>query len=339
MGRGPRPGSPAESEGILDVKLFAFGLGYSAQYFVEHFGSAFDAIAGTVRCADKAEAHAREGIDTFVFAPDHDDPAIADRVTDADVLLISIPPGASVDPVLSRYGRTILRSPRRQTIVYLSTIGVYGDRQGGWVDETVTPAPSTHRSRTRLQAEKSWAAIGTEPNKKSHILRLAGIYGPSRNALVNLRRGTARRIVKKDQVFNRVHVEDVGRAIAAAITHPGRGRVWNVADDAPAPPQDVITYAALLMGITPPPVQDLADADLTPLARSFYAENKRASNRLMKETLGVELAYPTYRVGLDALWNAGEGRAESEAAAEQIAPVTADHEGSIPLHSERIDPN
>lgn len=313
MGRGPRSRHPADSEGVLDVKLFAFGLGYSAHYFVDHFGSGFAAIAGTVRCAEKAEALAREGIETFVLASEHADPAIADRVTEADVLLISIPPGASVDPVLALYGRTILRSSRRQIVVYLSTIGVYGDRQGGWVDESMAPAPSTIRSRTRLQAERSWSAIGTEPGKKSHILRLAGIYGPSRNALVNLRRGTARRIVKQDQVFNRVHVEDIGRAIAAAIAHPGRGRVWNVSDDAPAPPQDVVTYAALLMGITPPPEQDLADADLTPLARSFYAENKRASNRLLKEALGVELAYPTYRVGLDALWQAGEGRLDLEA--------------------------
>ncbi len=308
------------------MKLFAFGLGYSAHYFVARFGSAFASTAGTVRCAKKAEELRREGIEALVFAPDHDDPAIADRVAEADVLLISIPPGASVDPVLARYGRAILRSSRRQVLVYLSTVGVYGDRQGGWVDESTEPAPSMLRSRTRLQAERSWAAIGTEPGKKTHILRLAGIYGPRRNALVGLRRGTARRIVKKDQVFNRVHVEDIGRAITAAIAHPGRGRAWNVADDAPAPPQDVVTYAALLMGITPPPEQDVADADLSPLARSFYAENKRASNRLLKETLGVELAYPTYRVGLDALWQAGEGRAEIEASIDPILPPAAEGE-------------
>jgi nucleoside-diphosphate-sugar epimerase len=323
MGGRPRPGPPAEPEGILDLKLFAFGLGYSAKYFVDHFGSAFERVAGTARCAEKAEALGRDGIETLVFARDTDDPTIADRVIEADVLLISVPPEASVDPVLARYGRAILRSPRRQTIVYLSTIGVYGDRQGAWVDETMTPEPSTHRSRTRLQAERSWAAIGSESNKKSHILRLAGIYGPGRNALVNLRRGTARRIVKKDQVFNRIHVEDVGRAIAAAITYPGRGRVWNVSDDAPAPPQDVITYAALLMGISPPPIQDLADADLTPLARSFYAENKRASNRLLKESLGVTLAFPTYRVGLEALWNSGEGRGAESATLPESSPSPA----------------
>jgi hypothetical protein len=297
------------------MKLFAFGLGYSAQHFIAHFGSGFTNIAGTVRSAAKAEALLHGGIEAFVLAPDHADPAIVDKVAEADVLLITIPPGVSVDPVLERYGRTILRAARNQIIVYLSTIGVYGDRQGGWVDESTVPVPATVRSWTRLQAERSWRAIGSEPGKKCHILRLAGIYGPSRNALVNLRSGTARRVVKKDQVFNRVHVEDIGRAIAGSIAHLGRGRDWNVADDAPAPPQDVVTYAALLMGIAPPPVQDLADADLSPLARSFYAENKRASNRLLKETLGVKLAFPTYRVGLDALWQAGEGRTEAEASA------------------------
>jgi len=321
MGRGPRSRHAADPVGVLDVKLLAFGLGYSAHYFIDHFGSGFTNVAGTVRCTEKAEALARDGIEAFVLAPDHADPAIADRVAEADILLISVPPGPSVDPVLERYGRTILRSSRRQILIYLSTIGVYGDRQGSWVDESTEPAPSTHRSRTRLHAERSWAAIGTEAAKKTHILRLAGIYGPGRNALVNLRHGTARRIVKKDQVFNRVHVEDIGRAIAAAIAHPGRGRAWNVADDAPAPPQDVVTYAALLMGIEPPPEQDLADADLTPLARSFYAENKRASNRLLKEALGVELAFPTYRVGLDALWQAGEGRIDLEMPTDPAAAV------------------
>jgi hypothetical protein len=304
------------------MKLFAFGLGYSACCFADRFGSGFASITGTVRSATKAEELARRGIEAFVLAPDHADPVIEERVTEADILLISVPPGASVDPVLSRYGRAILRAPRRQVIVYLSSIGVYGDRGGAWVDEATEPSPSSHRSRTRLQAERSWVAIGREPSKKTHVLRLAGIYGPGRNALVNLRRGTARRIVKKDQVFNRIHVEDIGRAIAAAIAHQGRGRTWNVADDAPAPPQDVVTYAAYLMGVEPPPEEDVAVADLSPMARSFYAENKRASNKLLKEILGVALAFPTYRVGLDALWQAGDGRidpAASVASADEVA--------------------
>jgi nucleoside-diphosphate-sugar epimerase len=172
----------------------------------------------------------------------------------------------------------------------------------------MTPAPSSERSLARLQVEKSWAAIGKESDKRVHILRLAGIYGPGRNVLLNLKAGTAKRVVKRGQVFNRIHVEDIARAIDAALAHRGPGDVFNVSDDAPAPPQDVITYAAMLMGIEPPPEQDVEAAGLSPVARSFYAENKRVSNRKLKDELGVKLAFPTYRVGLEALWEAGEGR-------------------------------
>jgi nucleoside-diphosphate-sugar epimerase len=168
--------------------------------------------------------------------------------------------------------------------------------------------PSSPRSTARLQAEKAWASIGKDTDKATHILRLAGIYGPERNALANLKEGKAKRIVKKDQVFNRIHVEDVALTIASALMHEGKSQIWNVSDDEPAPPQDVVTYAAELMGITPPPEQDVDAADLTPMARSFYAENKRASNRKLKEELGIQLAFPTYREGLRALWEAGEGR-------------------------------
>jgi hypothetical protein len=293
------------------MKLFAFGLGYTALHFVERFADQFEAISGTVRGAEKAAALVGEGLEAYGFGPDHEDPQIDGRLAEADVLLVSVPPGTSVDPVLARFGYKIARSHRPLTIIYLSTIGVYGDRHGAWVDESDVPEPLSSRSQARLQAEKSWTAIGKEKGKKTHVLRLAGIYGPGRNALVNLKRGTARRILKKDQVFNRIHVEDASRAIAAAIAYEGQSSIWNVSDDAPAPPQDVVTYAAMLMGIEPPPEEDFETAELTPLTRSFYAENKRASNRRLKEELGVSLAYPTYRVGLDALWEAGEGRDEA----------------------------
>jgi|SRR5579875_212233 dTDP-4-dehydrorhamnose reductase len=290
------------------MKFFAFGLGYCARYYLEHSKGAFEAAAGTVRTAAKAGELKNENIETFVFAPEHEDPAIAERVAAADVILVSVPPGSSSDPVLARYGHRIASLRRPQTIIYLSTIGVYGDRGGDWVDESMTPTPSSERSLARLQAERSWAAIGKEPDKKVFILRLAGIYGPGRNALVNLKAGTAKRVIKRGQVFNRIHVEDIKRAIDAAIAHQGPGDVFNVSDDAPSPPQDVITFAAMLMGVEPPPTEDFESADLSPLARSFYAENKRVSNRKLKDELGVKLAYPTYRVGLEALWEAGEGR-------------------------------
>ena len=290
------------------MNLFAFGLGYCARHFIARSGSSFDAIAGTVRVSAKAEELASENIETFVFGPEHEDPALGERVASADVILVSVPPGVSADPVLARFGHRIASLRHPQTIVYLSTIGVYGDTRGEWVDETSTPAPSSERSLARLQVEKSWAAIGKENGKKVFILRLAGIYGPGRNALVNLKAGTAKRVVKKGQVFNRIHVEDICRAIDAAVASKGPGGVFNVSDDAPAPPQDVVTYAAMLMGIDPPPMEDVETAGLTPLARSFYAENKRASNRRLKDALGVKLAFPTNRVGLEALWEAGEGR-------------------------------
>ncbi|WP_026607000.1 SDR family oxidoreductase [Methylocapsa acidiphila] len=290
------------------MKLFAFGLGYCARHFLTRFGSSFDEVSGTVRSAEKARTLAEENIEALLFGPQGADPAIDQRVAAADVLLVSAPPEVSVDPVLSRFGKKIAALRRPQTIVYLSTIGVYGDRGGEWVDETSAPMPTSPRSQARLQAEKSWMAIGKSPDKKVRILRLAGIYGPGRNALAGLKAGTARRLVKADQVFNRIHVEDVSRAIAHALIYEGPDAVFNVSDDAPAPPQDVVTFAAMLMGIEPPPEQDVATAEMTPLTRSFYAENKRAANRKLKEELGVELAYPTYRVGLEALWEAGEGR-------------------------------
>ncbi len=290
------------------MKLFAFGLGYSARHFLARFGASFDKVSGTVRSAARARELADENFEPLIFGPEGEDPAIAQLAAAADAVLVSVPPGVSVDPVLARFGHRIADLRRPQTIIYLSTIGVYGDRGGEWVDESFAPAPSSTRSQARLQAERSWAAIGKGKDKSVRILRLAGIYGPGRNALVNLKGGSARRIVKKDQVFNRIHVEDVSAAIAAALIYEGSEGVFNVSDDAPAPPQDVVTFAAMLMGIEPPPEQDVETADLTPLGRSFYAENKRASNRKLKEELGVELAFPTYRVGLEALWEAGEGR-------------------------------
>lgn len=289
------------------MNLFAFGLGYSARYFIAHSGHAFTA-AGTLRDLAQREELASQKIETVLFTPAADGAAIAAKLEEADVILVSIPPDLTADPVLARFGHRLASLRRPQTIVYLSTIGVYGDRQGEWVDETAIPAPQTDRSIARLQAEKAWAAMGREPGKRVFILRLAGIYGPGRNMLLSLKAGTAKRVVKRGQLFNRIHVEDIKRVIDAAIAHDGQGDIFNVSDDAPSPPQDVITYAAMLMGIDPPPERDVATADLSPLARSFYNENKRTSNRKIKDELGVRLAFPTYRVGLDALWEAGEGK-------------------------------
>ena len=290
------------------MNLFVFGLGYSAQHFVHAYADAFAHVAGTIR--DRAVARPLiDGAEVLHFGPDGADPKIEERLGTADVILVSVAPGTSVDPVLARFGRRLAAVKRPQLVLYLSTIGVYGDRGGEWVDESALPTPASERSKVRVQAEKAWLALGKDRTKTVHLLRLSGIYGPGRNPLINIAASRAHRYVKPGQVFNRVHVEDIARTIAALVEHNGVGDVWNVTDDEPAPPQDVISFAAEMMGVEPPPAQDFASAELSPMARSFYGENKRCSNRKIKEELGVELAFPTYREGIAALWADGEGRA------------------------------
>jgi nucleoside-diphosphate-sugar epimerase len=295
------------------LQLFAFGLGYSTLHFIDSYAGDFTKISGTVRSVEKIALLAGKPIEALLFNAEETDPAVAARIADADVLLVSVPPGpvppgfapsgASGDPALEKFGDLIAAS-RARRIVYLSTLGVYGDHGGGWIDETAATVPVGGRQRRRLEAEAAWRAIA---GHRTSVLRLAGIYGPGRNALVNLRAGKAHRIVKQGQVFNRTHVTDIAQAIAAAIAHQAIG-IWNVCDDAPAPPQDVVSFAAELMGIAPPPEQDFAEAEMSEMARSFYASSNRVSNARLKRELGVALAFPTYRDGLTALWQAGEGK-------------------------------
>ncbi|PSO21660.1 SDR family oxidoreductase [Bradyrhizobium sp. MOS003] len=280
------------------MRLFILGLGYSARHFVRRFGGSFSHIAGTVR--DPAKRDDLTGIEMHAFSGGSPARDTAEQVRDADVLLVSIPPGSGGDPAIAAFG-DVLAAGRRK-IVYLSTIGVYGDHDGGWVDESTPPQSTLDRARMRITAEQAWMDIGDPA-----ILRLAGIYGPGRNALATLRAGTARRIIKPGQVFNRIHVDDIAGAIMAAIQH-GSGGIWNVCDDEPAPPQDVIAYAAELMGVAPPLEEDFATAEMSAMARSFYSSSARVSNAKLKRELGVALLHPTYRHGLDALWRAGEAR-------------------------------
>jgi nucleoside-diphosphate-sugar epimerase len=287
------------------MSLFVFGLGYSALHFVRQDGRA---AAGTVTTSTKAEALRGDGIDCYVFDGQTADPSIKDRLAAADCLLVSIPPDAAGDPVLRCFRDAIARAPQLERIIYLSTIGVYGDHAGRWIDETTEPHPVNARSRERLAAEQAWQAFAARTGRIVHVLRLAGIYGPGQNALVALRNGTARRIVKPGQVFNRIHVEDIARAVAAARAHAGESAVWNVTDDEPAPAQDVVAYAAELLGIAPPPEIAFDAAELSPMAASFYGESKRVANTALKERLGVKLAFPTYREGLRSLFEMGEGR-------------------------------
>jgi nucleoside-diphosphate-sugar epimerase len=283
------------------MRLFILGLGYSARHFVRGFGDGFAHVAGTVR--DPAQRDDLAGLELHRFTGAPPAPETLDRAREADVLVVSIPPGGAGDPAVAAFGEALVDG-RPRKIVYLSTIGVYGDHAGAWVDERTPPQSSLDRARLRVTAEQAWTDIA--PGRVA-ILRLAGIYGPGRNALQTLRAGTARRIIKPGQVFNRIHVDDIAGAIMAAVNHDCGG-VWNVCDDEPSPPQDVITYAAQLMGIAPPPEEAFATAEMSAMARSFYAGSARVSNAAIKRELGMSFAYPTYRHGLDALWRAGEGR-------------------------------
>jgi hypothetical protein len=282
------------------MNLFIFGLGYSVAHFIHRHRNEFVSISGTVRSAEKAGQLAADGIKAFVWNESQPDPEIGAALMEADDLIVSIPPGPDGDPVAHAFGETIFSAPLLRTIVYLSTVGVYGDHRGEWIDEHAPVHPANDRSRNRLRAEREWKALASEQGSNLHILRLAGIYGPGRNALENLRNGRAKRIIKPGQVFNRIHVEDIARTISACLNRNGQHeiRVWNVADNEPAPPQDVVTYAADMIGIAPPKEVAFEDAELSPMARSFYSDNKRISNRALREELGVSLACPTYRDGL-----------------------------------------
>jgi nucleoside-diphosphate-sugar epimerase len=288
------------------MRLFVFGLGYTALAFVRVHRAAWAQVSGTVRQADKARQLGPEGFRAYPLLENPDLSGLANDIRAADAILVSTPPSGDGDPALLRFRDAIASAPDLAWIGYLSTTGVYGDRDGAWIDENAPPTPQSARSEQRLAAEQAWQDLGREAGKAVQVFRLSGIYGPERNPLAALARGTAQRIVKPGQVFSRIHVEDIAATLWASLQRSRPGAVYNVADDEPAPPQDVVAYAARLAGVAPPPEIPFETADLSPMARSFYAENKRISNRLIKDELGVRLAYPTYREGLEALYAAGE---------------------------------
>lgn len=282
------------------VNLLIFGLGYSASFYAAEAAATFERITATKRAPEVASA-GRLTLLPFDGAQERIDPRLRAAVAGADAALVSAAPDAAGDPVLRRLGGEIAAAPKLKTIVYLSTIGVYGDHQGAWIDETAPLRPSNERTRWRVTAENDWLALGERAGKQVYILRLSGIYGPGRSVIEKLREGTAKRLVKPGQVFNRIHVVDIARAIDACFAGAAPSGVYNVTDDEPAPPQDVVAYAAQRLGVAPPPEQDFSEAKLSPMARSFYGENKRVANARLKSGLGVELAYPTYREGVAAL--------------------------------------
>jgi dTDP-D-glucose 4,6-dehydratase len=285
------------------LRIFAFGLGYSARRFLSREPSI--EASGTVRSAVAAATLRDEGIDAHAFDGGSADLGVANALARAQVVLVSAPPGPRGDPALAAFGREIARAPELERIVYLSTIGVYGDWGGEWVDEASETRTNSPRGRWRLDAEARWRAAGAERGVSVDVLRLAGIYGPGRNALVKLREGDARRIVKPGQVFNRVHVDDIAEVVAKLIAARGPGGVWNVCDEEPAPPQDVIAFAAELLGLEPPPEEPYERAEMSEMSRAFYADNRRVRIDKLKRELAWRPLYPTYREGLRALAAAG----------------------------------
>jgi dTDP-4-dehydrorhamnose reductase len=287
------------------TNLICFGFGYCAEHFVATFGQKFDRIAGTVRSAERAavlNAHEGQRLQTFLFDGVHATAELGGAIAAADCILVSVPPGDNSDPVLAVFAEELAQAKRLRVVVYLSTIGVYGDRGGSWVDEATEPHPDSGRSSARLAAERAWQRIGERSGASTAVLRLAGIYGPGQNALEQMARGKARRVSKPGQIFNRIHVADIAQAIDAVFTRHASG-IFNVADDEPSPPGDPIVFAAQLLGVAPPPEIPFVQAaqTMSPMALSFWQECRRVKNDKLKRELGVTLHYPTYREGLKAL--------------------------------------
>jgi nucleoside-diphosphate-sugar epimerase len=286
-------------------RFFIFGAGYSGKAFarVHEQGAP---VFGTTRSPEKFETLRQAGIQPLCFdgLPTAE---IGDALRQTTHLIVSIAPDEAGDPVLNAAGDAIRgKMPALEWIGYLSTVGVYGDHGGAWVDETAECKPVSRRSVMRVAAERNWLKLGQETGRPVAILRLSGIYGPGRNALANLEEGTARRLVKPGQVFNRIHCDDIAGALRH-LADSDRGGIFNVTDDEPAPPQDVVAYAAGLMGIEPPPEIPFETAQLSPMARSFYGENKRVANTAIKAA-GYRFRYPNYRVALERMWSDGNWR-------------------------------
>jgi len=281
-------------------RLFCFGLGYSAMTLARRLMAKGWTVAGTTRSVEKQTSLRAEDVDVHLF--DRNRPLVdpGEALKGATHILTSIVPDEAGDPVLACHLKDLLSVETIGWAGYLGTTGVYGDRNGEWVDETTPTLPSLPRTKRRVAAEGHWLASGLPV----HLFRLAGIYGPGggRNALATVLSGRARRVVKPGQMFGRIHVDDIAQVLEASIQRPNPGATYNVADNEPAPPQDVITFAADLLGVDAPPEVPFEDADLSEAARSFYADNRRVANDRIREELGVDLLFPNYREGLRAIF-------------------------------------
>lgn len=275
--------------------LLSIGHGYSAQALARRLVPQGWRVIATTRTAEKAEALRATGVEPLVWNGG------SLPLAEATHLLTSVAPDGAGDPVLRAQKAAIAAAQHLVWVGYLSTVGVYGDHGGDWVDEETPLTPATERGRARVQAEAEWRALPLPVQ----VFRLAGIYGPGRGPFEKVRAGTARRIIKPGQVFSRIHVDDIAQVLEASIARPNPGRIYNLCDDAPAPPEDVLSHAAALLGLPEPPAIPYDEATLTPMARSFYAESKRVRNDRIKAELGVRLLYPDYRAGLAAVLQAG----------------------------------
>ncbi len=308
---------------VQGKKLFCFGYGYTCDYLAhELMRRGGWSVGGTTRDTEKRTFLRQRGVKAHLFDYEHplgDPHFILEGTTH---LLISTPPDDRGDPTFNMHAADIIRIPTLEWVGYLSTTGVYGDRAGGTVDEYSEIRPNSKRGSRRVRAEEEWYSLLQHYNLPLHIFRLAGIYGPGRSALDSVRAGVARRINKPGQVFNRIHVEDIVQVLIASMERPNPGAAYNLADDDPVPSWEVITYACELLGLTPPPLIPYNEADMAPIARSFYNDNKRVANHRIKEELGVMLKYPSYRDGILACL-----QAEQSGELEQYLPAHEASEG------------
>jgi len=277
--------------------LLCFGLGFSGKALARRLAAQGWTISATSRTAEGAAAIGALGYRGFVF--DGSAPLPQEAFDGVTHVVLSAPPGRGGDPVLAQHAADFAARARQfRWVAYLSTTGVYGDHGGGLVTEETPLTPNTERGQKRLEAETAWLALWRAHGLPVHIFRLAGIYGPGRNQLLSLLEGTAKRVIKEGQIFSRIHVEDIATVLLASMARPNPGQAYNVCDDEACPPQDVVEHGATLLGLPVPPAIAFEDAELSPMARSFYADSKRVSNARLKDELGVELRYPTYREGL-----------------------------------------
>lgn len=274
--------------------LLSLGHGFSARELGRQLVPQGWRVIGTTRKPEKFAAFEAEGVEPLLWPCD-----MEQALQGVTHLLTSVSPDEGGDPVLRDHRNAIIAAtPNLEWVGYLSTTGVYGDHDGGWVDEDSPTDPATIRGQRRVLAEREWLDIADMP---IHVFRLAGIYGPGRGPFAKLRKGVAQRIIKKNQVFSRAHIEDIAQVLMASMAHPNPGRIYNVCDDDPAPPQDVIEYAAELLGMDPPPAVSFEEAEMSPMARSFYSDSKRVHNHRIKQELGVTLKHPTYKAALRAM--------------------------------------